>query len=721
MRTLMLTLLVACGGGDSPGKAGDPTSPDPEICDNGRDDDGDARADCSDDDCAAVCVEACDDGADNDGDGLADCADPDCEGQCPEICGNALDDDGDGVADCMDPDCDGQCPEACADGRDNDGDGAVDCDDDDCVGAACAEVCDDGTDNDGDGLADCADPDCAGTCPEDCANGRDDDGDGLVDCRDDDCRLTCDGDGDGFDAETLGGTDCDDTDAEVFPGATEVCNDGVDDDCDGAADDDDPSVVGAPGTWVDEDDDGWGGGEPEGRACVPPPGFSDRDGDCADDRADVNPDAAEVCGGGDEDCDGLVDDLDPDVDPSGFRIWYADGDGDGFGDPTLSREACSAPVGFVGNGDDCDDDDPLVSVDPTWRRDGDGDGVGAGAPSEPTCVAPGPDWVPAARGDDCADDDPARFPGAEEVCGDGIDQDCDGEDIRYFYADDDGDGYGAPDESVEVCGEPPPEGWVDNGDDCDDEDDLVHPGAPEVCNGLDDDCDGRLPPDELDGDGDGDPLCSDPDDADPDVTSARCWVFDGAEYVTYETNNPGYPLVTGEDFTTLIEDDVGSAAALIDFAEPLEPPYRLTFDFSIWDDDGSHFSDRTADGFAVQLFKDTSVYAVEPLPTGGTRGVINEGTGVVVHLQVYGSREVWIANGDGSRMATFPWRAIFTDGDWESVTIEVTDLGVRVTGDGMAVSWAGPFDMSFDTLAISAGTGGFDGEHRIRDVCMEPL
>ncbi len=78
-----------------------------------------------------------------------------------------------------------------------------------------------------------------------------------------------------------------------------------------------------------------------------------------------------------------------------------------------------------------------------------------------------------------------------------------GRDTLFFEysnpCDDDEDGYLDP-----SCG----------GEDCDDEDPLVHPGAEEICDGKDSDCDGRLPSDEVDGDEDGWPLCSDCNDAD---------------------------------------------------------------------------------------------------------------------------------------------------------------------------------------------------------------
>lgn len=108
-------------------------------------------------------------------------------------------------------------------------------------------------------------------------------------------------------------------------------------------------------------------------------------------------------------------------------------------------------------------------------------------------------WVGACSGsgDDCNDTISTIHPGATEIC-DGIDNDCDGlidgDDPgivgqMYYHPDGDGDGYGYPNVNILACSPPP--GCVLNGSDCNDFDDTVYPGAPEIPNdGIDQDCNG---------------------------------------------------------------------------------------------------------------------------------------------------------------------------------------------------------------------------------------
>ena len=242
-------------------------------------------------------------------------------------------------------------------------------------------------------------------------------------------------------------------------------------------------------------------------ACSQPSGFVADDSDCMDSSASIYPGAAEYCNGSDDDCDGAIDEYDA-VDSS---TWYADADGDGFGDAATTTPACSVPSGYVadatdcddaaastnpdadeycdGHDDDCDgdvDEDSAVDAD-TWYLDGDGDGYGVDSSTSDACEQPS---GYAAYGGDCDDGDTAYNPGAAETdCADPNDYNCDG---STTYTDADGDGFAA-------C------------EDCDDADYNAHPGADEYCDGHDDDCDGDTDEDDaadvstfyVDSDGDG--------------------------------------------------------------------------------------------------------------------------------------------------------------------------------------------------------------------------
>ncbi len=159
----------------------------------------------------------------------------------------------------------------------------------------------------------------------------------AIDCADPACASLCDADADGFVAVTLGGDDCDDADAAVHPGATEICN-GLDDDCDDAVDDADSSIdPGSQSTWFpDGDGDGVGREADAVRTCdtSPPDGHVATPGDC--------------------------DDADPSV-TEGAQ-WVIDDDGDGVGAGVV-EEACEPPSERhvpAALGEDCDDADRSV-------------------------------------------------------------------------------------------------------------------------------------------------------------------------------------------------------------------------------------------------------------------------------------------------------------------------------------------------------------------------
>jgi hypothetical protein len=407
---------------------------------------------------------------DGDGDGFGDpgaelqaCALPDGAADNADDCDDgdaAVSPDATEVCNEVDDDCDGDTDEGVTstyyEDRDADGYGALDTTTEACAlptgYAPVAGDCDDG--------AAAVHPDADEAC-----NSIDDDCDGLVDDADTDQPVVGastwhgDGDGDGYgDAATTlaacvqpsghvaDATDCDDAAAAVNPGAAEVCN-SIDDDCDGAIDDDDTGITGQPTWYIDYDSDGYGASAFTLDACVQPSGYVSDATDCDDTSASVHPGAAEICNDLDDDCDALVDQADPDG-PSASS-WYADSDGDGYGDAASTVSDCDAPSGHVADATDCDDSSASVN------------------------------------------------PGAAEVCN-SIDDDCDtlvdsddpdGPATSTWYLDDDSDGYGDAASSTEACAQPA--NHVSDATDCDDRDLWINPGAAELCNDTDDDCDGE--------------------------------------------------------------------------------------------------------------------------------------------------------------------------------------------------------------------------------------
>jgi len=278
------------------------------------------------------------------------------------------------------------------------------------------------------------------------------------------------------------GSDCDDGDPAVYPSASETCN-GIDDDCD---DETDEGLLIT--FYLDADSDGYGTDETSTEACEAPHGYVEYDGDCDDSDAAFNPGAAEndCADPNDYNCDGYVG--------------YSDADGDGWaaceecddGDSAINPDA-DETCDDVDN--DCDgviDEDEAVDAS-TWWFDADGDGYGNSRASTTACDQPA-GYV--ANDSDCDDVEATTYPGADEYC-DGEDDDCDGTidedtavDAGTWYYDADGDGYGLSGTTDVAC--EAPSDYVGDGGDCDDGDASINPGAAEVCDLVDQDCDGTV-------------------------------------------------------------------------------------------------------------------------------------------------------------------------------------------------------------------------------------
>jgi len=229
--------------------------------------------------------------------------------------------------------------------------------------------------------------------------------------------------------------DCNDADAAINPNAAEVCDPAdVDENCNGSADSNDPTVTDATDWYDDNDNDSYGDPATLDTACErPDPDMVENGDDCDDTRAAIRPSAHERCDGEDNDCDELIDDADPDL--RGAPTWGVDDDWDGWTPPSPTEDACIPPDGWVPHdGGDCDDNNPSRNPGQIEICDG--------FDNDCTFVADDRDLdgdAFSACFDDCDDLDPLVNPLANEEC-DGVDRDCDGDPGVAECLDEVGDG-----------------------------------------------------------------------------------------------------------------------------------------------------------------------------------------------------------------------------------------------------------------------------------------
>ncbi len=288
-------------------------------------------------------------------------------------------------------------------------------------------------------------------------------------------RISADEDGDGYSGLL---TDCNDADATVYPGAPALC-DGQNNDCAAAGW---PAVAGT--NEADDDLDA----------------FSECGGDCDDTLASMYPGAPEIAGDGvDQDCNGVdavLCYLDADLDGFGSTTTVVATDGDCLdpGESLLSTDCNDANAGaypgapeIAGDGvdQDCNDYDTVICF-----ADADFDGYGASA----TLLAADGDCADAGESSvstDCDDANAGAYPGAAEIAGDGVDQDCNDYDTVICFADVDLDGYGASATLLAADGDCADAGESSVSTDCNDANANVHPGAAEIAgDGIDQDCNG---------------------------------------------------------------------------------------------------------------------------------------------------------------------------------------------------------------------------------------
>ncbi len=195
--------------------------------------------------------------------------------------------------------------------------------------------------------------------------------------------------------------------------------------------------------------------------------------DCDDDDPRIHPGATELCDGVDNNC------VNGEADAPGGATYYRDADGDGFGDPlALPNLSCTPPAGYVLEAGDCNDQDPNIRPGQAELIcDGKDDNCDGKIDNDPFDVN-----TPCQTEQNCA--------GSMQCASTELTTCVSSETPREWFVDEDGDGQAGT--SVGLWCANPPQDAVEHNTDCDDSSRFVSNSATEVCDRLDNDCDGQV-------------------------------------------------------------------------------------------------------------------------------------------------------------------------------------------------------------------------------------